>query len=67
MMYRKSVIPTRARVLFDPSNKKHMNDYAEFLRMKNWVNGCNYLLEDPYEDIPTMINEKIVHHVLGIR
>jgi hypothetical protein len=63
-MYRKSVIPTRARVLFNPSNYEHMKDYATFIKTSNWSNGCNYLLEDPYMDIPTMINEKIVQHVL---
>lgn len=63
-MYRKRIIPPRERVVFDPSNKQHMLDYSMFLKYNNWKNGCNYLLEDPYQDIPTMINEKIVHYSL---
>jgi hypothetical protein len=63
-MYRKSVLKQRARVIFDPSNYAHMKDYAAFIKNSNWENGCNYLLEDPYEDIPTMINQKIVQYTL---
>ena len=64
MGYRKRVYIEKPRVLFDPSNKKHLVDYAKFLKYSNWKDGCNYLLEDPYMDIPTMINEKIVNHFL---
>lgn len=50
------------RVEFDPSNKEHLKDYAHFLETSNWKNGCRYLLEQPYCDIPTMINNKLVRH-----
>lgn len=63
-MYRKTVFSVNPRVIFDPSNYEHMRDYATFLKYNNWKNGCNYLLEDPYEDIPTMLNAKIVAHYL---
>ena len=56
MGYSKRVIQEKPRVIFDPSNKKHLSDYASFLKYSNWKNGCRYLLEDPYMDIPTMIN-----------
>ncbi len=52
------------RVAFDPSNHIHMADYARFVRTGNWVEGCRYFLDDPYTDIPTSINAKIVAHVL---
>lgn len=65
MGYRKRVYVEKPRVLFDPSDKKHLLDYAQFLKYSNWKNGCQYLLEDPYMDIPTMINEKIVNHFLS--
>ena len=65
MIYRKSVIAPRARVLFDAANVDHLKDYAQFLKLNTWKNGCSYLLEDPYEDIPTMINAKVVAHFLA--
>jgi len=63
-LYRKSIFRTRARVIFDPSNDDHVRDYAKFVKNSNWVDGCNYLLEDPFLDIPTMINTKLVSHLL---
>ena len=65
MGYNKKVYSPQPRVVFDATNKKHLKDYAEFLKYNNWKSGCRYLLEDPYMDIPTMINEKIVHHFLN--
>lgn len=64
-LYRKSSIAPRARVLFDAYNEEHLKDYAQFLKLHNWKNGCGYLLEDPYEDIPTMINAKVVSRFLA--
>jgi len=63
--YRKSVLTPRAREIFDPTNKDHLIDYAQFLKHSSWINGCNYLLEDPFEDIPSMINAKVVEHFLA--
>jgi hypothetical protein len=63
-IYRKSVFTHKVRVEFDPKNKKHMTDFARFIKCNNWVEGCNYLLEDPYTDIPTMIYRKIAHNTL---
>ena len=65
MVYRKSAIAPRSRVLFDASNEEHLKDYAKFLKLNNWKDGCSYLLEDPYEDIPAMINAKVVAHFLA--
>jgi hypothetical protein len=56
---------TEPRVRFDPSNHEHRLDYASFLKYNNWQGGCRFLLEDPYEDIPTMINAKITEHSLS--
>ena len=47
------------RVLFDPSNHEHRLDYAAYLKYNGWKNGCRFLLEDPFADIPSMINAKI--------
>jgi hypothetical protein len=63
--YRRSVLAPKARVPFDPNNKKHMIDFAKFIKYKSWKNGCSYYLEDPFSDIPTMIRSKIADHTLA--
>lgn len=64
VMYRKRVYSPKPRVAFEPSNRKHRLDYAQFLRYNNWKDGCQFLLEEPYMDIPSMINDKLVHYYL---
>jgi hypothetical protein len=63
-MYRERAYVVRARVNFDPTNKQHRLDYAQFIKYNNWKDGCRYLLEEPYMDIPTMINDKLVNYYL---
>ena len=58
-LYRKSKLVHKNRVAFNPKNRKHMLDFAKFVKYNNWVDGCNYYLEEPYTDIPTMIQAKI--------
>ena len=64
MNYRISVLAPKPRVLFDPSAYEHRLEYAGFLKYSGWRNGCPFLLEEPYEDIPTMINAKLTEHSL---
>ena len=63
--YRRSVLASKARVLFDTNNRKHMLDFARFVKYNSWRDGCSYCLEDPYTDIPTMIRAKIADHTLS--
>lgn len=63
--YRSSVLAPKPRVTFDPSNNKHMLDFARFVKYNNWKNGCAYYLEDPYSDIPSMIRAKIADYTLS--
>lgn len=65
MIYHESMLKPRERIHFDPSNKDHVQDYANFLKNSNWRDGCKYLLEQPYQDIPTMINNKLIRHFLN--
>ena len=65
MLYSESVLKARQRVNFDPANKEHVQDYADFLKSTNWKDGCKYLLEQPFHDIPTMLNYKLVRHFLN--
>jgi len=62
--YRRSVLAPKARVPFDPRNRKHMLDFAKFVKYNGWRDGCSYYLEDPYTDIPTMIRAKIADVVV---
>jgi hypothetical protein len=63
--YRGSVLTPRDRIQFDPSNKQHMLDFARFVKYNHWDNGCQYFLEDPYSDIPSMIRAKIADYTLS--
>ena len=63
--YRRSVLAAKARVPFDVRNRKHMIDFARFVKYNNWTNGCSYFLEDPFTDIPTMIRAKIADYTLS--
>ena len=42
-----------------------MLDFAKFVKYNSWVDGCRYLLEDPYSDIPTMIRHKIAEYAVS--
>lgn len=59
MNYRKSTLEPKIRIQFNPANKKHLLDFARFVKYNGWRDGCSYYLEDPYTDIPTMIRAKI--------
>lgn len=63
-MYSDSVLKPKVRIHFDANNSDHVQDYANFVKHSNWKNGCNYLLEQPFQDIPTMINFKLIRHFL---
>ena len=64
-LYRKCVLAPKPRIEFDPSNRKHMLDFAKFVKYNNWRDGCSYYLEDPFSDIPTMIRAKIADSVVA--
>lgn len=64
MNIRRSVLNANPRITFDPANLQHQLDFAEFIKYNNWRGGCRYLLEDPYEDIPSMIKDKLIHYYM---
>jgi hypothetical protein len=63
--YFKSSLSLKPRIQFDPRNKKHMLDFARFVKYNNWKDGCAYYLEDPFTDIPSMIRTKIAESTLS--
>ena len=57
----------RQRVRFNPADKKHVEQYRNFLVNRKWDTlGCPYELEWPYLSIPDMIKDKIINHYLKI-
>jgi hypothetical protein len=57
----------RQRVRFSPDDKKHVEQYRNFLVNRKWDTlGCPYELEWPYLGIPDMIKDKIINHYLKI-
>lgn len=55
----------KERIIFDPRNSDHRLEYAYFMRYGNWKNTCKFALEEPFEDIPSMISNKIVRDSLS--
>lgn len=57
----------RQRVRFSPEDKKHIDQYRNFVVKRKWdIPGCPYELEWPYLSIPDMIKDKIINHYLKI-
>ena len=53
--------------LFNPKSKKDLVAYKEFLASGGWGNcGCPFVLVFPYMTVPHMIQDKIIHNVLGV-
>lgn len=61
-----SVITQRARIRFDSKNPNHIKTYWDFVKTGKWKDGCPFMLEWPFFDIPTMIKTKVVEDNLSI-
>jgi hypothetical protein len=60
----KTKFPGLHRIQFDPANRQHRLDFAEFLKYNNWRKGCRFYLEDPYTNVADMCKEKLLNHYL---
>jgi hypothetical protein len=49
---------------FNPFDKEHLKTYRKFLQTRNWATGCPFQLEWPYENVPVMIEKKIIEAYL---
>lgn len=63
-MYRAKSYNIKPRIIFDPDCYQHRLAYSIYLKYNGWKGGCPFLLEEPYGDIPTMINAKIAEAAL---
>ena len=65
-MILESVLPRKR--FFNPKDGKDVEAYKKFLRTNSWGSGgCPFFLVFPYMTIPHMIQDKIIHNVLGVR
>lgn len=48
------------REVFNPCSKDHLLSYSNYLTSGSWAGNCPFLLEWPFNDIPTMISNKIL-------
>jgi hypothetical protein len=55
----------RSRVQFDPSDKAHLAELRFFMANGKWQNGCPFLLEHPYLEIPAMCYQRVTEHSLA--
>lgn len=54
--------------LFNANSKRDTMLYKSFLETKGWgTQGCPFILVFPYMTIPDMIQDKIIHNVLGVK
>ena len=52
---------------FDVNNPTHVELYKSFFKSSSWgEQGCPFILEYPWLNIPDMIKHKIVKHFLGV-
>lgn len=53
--------------LFNAKSKKDLIAYKQFLSTGGWGSGgCPFLLVFPYMTVPHMLQDKIIHNVLGV-
>ena len=65
MIYTKKPNIPEPKIYFDAANIKHQKLYAAFLKNDRWREGCPFVLEFPFCDVPTMINHKITVRALA--
>jgi hypothetical protein len=54
--------------LFNAKEEKDISSYKKFLATGAWGRGgCPFLLVFPYMTVPDMIQDKIIHNVLGVK
>lgn len=51
--------------IFNPSSRKDLAVYKNFIVNGSWgVDGCPFVLEFPYAELPTMVSNKIAAHAV---
>jgi hypothetical protein len=51
---------------FNVRDPKDLREYQKFLKTSSWgKNGCPFVVEYPYTNIPDMIKTEVLNHYLG--
>lgn len=61
----KTFLLSRPYAVFNASDKEHRRAYYNFINTKSWHNcPFQFVLEDPYFDLPSNINQKMVEYYM---
>lgn len=63
-----NILDMKKRRVFDVNSKQDVEAYRQFIINKGWgSNGCPFELEYPFDNIPAMIDNKLIRHFLKIK
>ena len=54
-----------ARRVFNPLSSEDVGEFRHFFVHDRWAAGCPFILEHPYTNVPEMIKDVLLQHVLG--
>lgn len=61
------MIEKKLRRSFDVNNKKDVETYRQFLVQSKWgTGGCPFELEYPFDNVPAMVDNKLIRYFLKI-
>lgn len=63
-MLQTKILTAVTRSSFDPTNVDHLKEFKYFVENRRWRNKCIFILEYPWQDIPTMCYEKYAKETL---
>lgn len=60
------LLGSKPYAIFDANNAKHRAAYNDFLRNQSWRDSpYQFICEEPYLDLPTNINAKLLTYYLN--
>ena len=63
-----TILDMKKRRVFDVNSKQDVEAYRQFIINKGWgSDGCPFELEYPFDNIPAMIDNKLIRHFLKIK
>lgn len=63
-----SILSLKKRRVFDVNSKQDVEVYRQFLINKTWGStGCPFELEHPFDNVPVMIDNKLIRYFLKIK
>lgn len=63
-----TILDMKKRRVFDVNSKQDVEAYRQFIVNKGWgSDGCPFELEYPFDNIPAMIDNKLIRYFLKIK